>query len=392
MNYVAAKRKLWLELVIMWPFVLIGRIIGFFKPLKTNHEIFFILPNMDIGGAPQVNLDLIACMKHKNPLVIFTKKGLNNLFEEHYRKLDVKIIDISGWIDNKFFHYVNFIFRGIVSSWISKQKKTVAFGGECIFFYKIVPHLSADILTVDLCHLPTWLNYTKAFAPYIDIRVFSTKYLLRRTEAEYTSTSVPTEYLNRLTFVESAIDIGEQQQNDGKELQVYSIGRGAAQKRVHLAAAIAKKCFEESLPVHFNFVGDVSSVIDVNDFPFCTFHGSIKDQGKMAQLYQQADVLLMTSKNEGLPIVVMQMLAMGKIIITTAVDALPDYIHHGKTGYLILATDEHDIIHEGTSLVKLIVEDPAKMKSVGVAARAMAVEKFSRESFCEAWGGIFGFL
>lgn len=391
MNYFSAKIKLTLELIIMWPFVRLGKVIGNFYALKTKHKVFFILPNRDIGGAPQVNLDILACLKDKNPVIIFTKKGLNNLFAEQYEQLGIKIIDIHHLIDNKLYHYINFIFRGIVATWIKKQDNAVVFGGECIFFYKIIPHLDAKTLKIDLCHLPTWVEYTKVFAPYIDTRVFSTNYLKKRTETEYQSTSVPSKFQSKLHFVESAIDIPQRSKNKNELLEIFFIGRGAPQKRVHLSAMIAKKCNELKIPAHFNFVGDVEKLIDTKDFPYCTFYGNIKEQDQMLQLYKKADVLLMTSKNEGLPVVVMQMMAMGKIIIATAVDAIPDYIIHEKTGYLISTEAEDEIVNVGTALVKHVLVNPERVNEIGNAARTFAIENFSKKKFCKAWTQIFKF-
>jgi glycosyltransferase involved in cell wall biosynthesis len=167
-----------------------------------------------------------------------------------------------------------------------------------------------------------------------------------------------------------------------KFLQVYFIGRGAAQKRIHLVAAIARQIHDKQLPVKFNFVGDVDKVIQTADYPYCKFFGNVKEEAQMKRIYEEADVLLMTSSFEGLPVVIMQMMAYGKVIVSTAVNAIPDYIHHMENGLLIQAVDEDKIIQEGTSYIEKLLQEPALRKKLGDRSREIAIKKFSREAFC----------
>lgn len=141
MTYRAAVLKRNVELTLMFPFVLLGRLAGWLFPLKTKHDIFLFFPSSDIGGSIRVNADIIECIRDKKPLVIFSKKPKNNQFRELFEAEGVRIIDLHKYIDNKLYHFVNFFFRGVLASWINKTEKTVVFGGEGLFFYKVIPHL-----------------------------------------------------------------------------------------------------------------------------------------------------------------------------------------------------------------------------------------------------------
>ena len=385
MTYRAAKRKLWLEQLAMFPFVLAGKIAGHFFKLNTQHNVFLFVPNGDIGGSPQVNIDLCHCIRDKKPLVIFSKKPRNNQFREKYNLEGVRVLDLHKYIDNKSFHFINFFFRGVLSTWINKQPNAVVFGGESIYFYKVIPHLAKDVHAVELCHLDTWLPYSIGFIDRIDKRVFSTEKLKEKVEEQYKADDLDAEYFRKLFFVDNAIDIPAHKPSTNELLQVYFIGRGAPQKRVHLIAAIARSIHEKKLPVTFNFVGDVEKVIDPAQYPFCKFYGNIKDQAVMKQVYDDADVLLMTSSFEGLPIVVMQMMAHAKVVVSTAVNGIPDYIHHLENGLLIRATDEARIIEEGVSHIELLLNTPGLGTKLGNRSREIAIEKFSRQAFCTAY-------
>lgn len=385
MTYSSMKAKLLVERIVMFPFVLAGKIWGSLFPLQTKHRVFLFFPNDDIGGSPKVNIDITNCCQSFSPIIIYSKKHKNGLFAERFRETGAKIIDLHKLIDNKAYHFVNLFYRGVIASWIHQQPEATVLGGECIFFYKIIPHLKKSVRTVEVCHLDTWLNYSIGFTKYIDARVFSTEQLKRDVEKQYRENHIPETDFRKLHFIENAIDIPPVQQTDNNDLQVVFIGRGSPQKRVHLTAAIAKECHQKNLPVHFSFVGDVESMIRVEDFPFCTFYGNVKDNRLLQKIYEESDVLIMTSSFEGLPIVVMEMMARGKIIITTAVNGLPDYIQHRVNGFLITKTGEDDIVREGVSYIEELTQNKAEQNTMGAKSREIAIEKFSYQKFCHQY-------
>lgn len=391
MTYKAARKKLLLEQIGMAPFVWLGRLAGMLFPLKTKHKVFLFFPNADIGGSPQVNVDLSQAIKDLNPIIIFSKKAHNNLFRERFENSGAKIIDLHKFIDNKLYHFLNFFFRGVLATWINKQPGTVVFGGESIFFYKVIPHVRKNIRCIELNHVNIWVPYTIGFIDRMDVRLFSTEQIKRDVEAQYKANNLPKKYFDKLRFIENCIDIPSYQPVDNDQLEVVYIGRGSPQKRVPLIAAIAKNMHEAGDNVHFSFVGDVSNVIDVDALPFCKFYGNVKDNALMASIYQQSDVLLLTSAFEGLPLVVMQMMAHGKIVVSTAVSGIPDYIHHLETGLLITETDEDKIVNQGAQLLRILINEPELKTQLGLKARQSAVEKFSRNVFEQNYRRVLGY-
>jgi L-malate glycosyltransferase len=381
MTYKAAIRKSVIEQFLMAPFVWMGKLTGFLFPLKESYKVFLFFPNADIGGAPRVNADISALVKNDKALIIFSKKAHNNLYRQRYEQTGIKIIDLHRYIDNKLFHFVNFFFRGLLAAWINRQENPVVFGGESIFFYKIIPHLRKNIRCVELTHVDMWLPYTIAFARRLNARVFSTRKGMEQAEKQYRENNLNDAYFEKLFFIDNAVDIPEVKENNNEQLEVFFIGRGSAQKRIHLVAAIAAELHKKNLPVHVNFVGDVDKIIDPAEYPYCSFYGSVTSDEKMNELYAKADALLLTSAFEGLPVVVMQMMAYGKVIISTAVSGIPDYIFHRKNGLLIYAVEENEIIAEGARQIELLVTEQGMAATLGLQARQDAVSQFSRESF-----------
>lgn len=385
MTYKQAVRKFAIEKAVMFPFVLLGKLYGRIFPLKTKHNLFFFFPNADIGGSPQVNIDISHCLKDKHPLIIFSKKPKNNEFKDQFTIEGVRIIDLQRLIDNKLYHFVNLFYRGVIASWIHAADKPVVLGGECMFFYKIIPHLRKDIPCIEICHLATWLPYTIGHIDRINLRIFSTLKLKENVIEQYNENNIDPKLYDRLRFIDNAIDVPPYEEVKNERLEVVFIGRGSPQKRVHLIAAIAKQMHEANDNVHFSFVGDVDKVITIRDFPYCKFYGNVKDNDLMNKIYHQSDVLVLTSAFEGLPVVVMKMMAHSRVVLSTAVNGIPDYIEHMKNGLLITETEEDKIIEQGVNLLRLLINNPELKTKLGINNRQIAMEKFSRKVFCETY-------
>jgi len=67
-------------------------------------------------------------------------------------------------------------------------------------------------------------------------------------------------------------------------------------------------------------------------------------QENVVDYMQYVDALILTSRHEGLPIVVLEALSMGLPVLSTPVGALPDVIKNGINGFLSKSTDKNDIV------------------------------------------------
>lgn len=55
---------------------------------------------------------------------------------------------------------------------------------------------------------------------------------------------------------------------------------------------------------------------------------------QMDSLYDRADVVVLTSRSEGLPLVLMEAMSRGKIVVAPAITGIPELVHPGLTGFL----------------------------------------------------------
>lgn len=387
MTYSEALFKRRGETMMAWPLVMLGKLLSpFFRP-KTKHRLFLFAPSADIGGANLNNADIAKTLIDYNPIVIFSKTPKNNQFLSLFKQTGVELWDLHLLIDNKIFHFVNLFYRGVISQWINKTENPIVIGGESLYFHKVLPWLKQRVRRIELSHVDKWFNYTQQFVRDIDLRVFSTKHLMLSAQQFYQKQGIEQSLFSRMTYIDNMVSVPEHiDYPENERLKVIFIGRESPQKRVYIILEMAQRAFEKELPIDFAFAGDLSSIADENTYPFCTFYGNVSDRNELTKIQQQSDVLLLTSAFEGLPMVVMEMMALGKAIVSTAVNAIPDYIKDGKNGFLISnVQDEDKIADDGLLALTILASDRKLLYEIGELNRKEAKEKFSKEVFTKRW-------
>jgi len=91
------------------------------------------------------------------------------------------------------------------------------------------------------------------------------------------------------------------------------------------------------------------------------------------------DVLVLTSRWEGLPRVCPQAMAAGRPIVATAVDGTPEAVVHDRNGLLFAAGD----VAAGARAVSELLADPERRRALGAAGRVAAAE-FDQERMVAA--------
>lgn len=55
---------------------------------------------------------------------------------------------------------------------------------------------------------------------------------------------------------------------------------------------------------------------------------------QMSSLYDRADLVVLTSRSEGIPLVLMEAMARGRVVLAPAITGIPELVIAGKTGFL----------------------------------------------------------
>jgi len=98
--------------------------------------------------------------------------------------------------------------------------------------------------------------------------------------------------------------------------------------------------------------------------------GNLHDLG---DIMQAADLLVMPSLWEGLPLVLLEAMACGLPVVGTRINGLVDIIEEGRHGYLV-ETDDAEGLAAG---IGKMMENPDSRKAMGRASRDWVIQKFN---------------
>lgn len=108
-------------------------------------------------------------------------------------------------------------------------------------------------------------------------------------------------------------------------------------------------------------------------------HFTIMDiQSSVVQFYLAADVVLVPSLNEVLPLVIGEAMAFRKPVICSSIDAIPEAVTDGVEGYLIPPADPEAL----SSAIKTLYDNPKLARQFGEAGRRRVERQFSYAFMC----------
>jgi colanic acid/amylovoran biosynthesis glycosyltransferase len=105
-------------------------------------------------------------------------------------------------------------------------------------------------------------------------------------------------------------------------------------------------------------------------------------RSEIGTLYREADIVVLTSRSEGIPLVLMEAMAHGKLLLAPAITGIPELVCPGKSGFLYAAGAMDDFVQKLLLLRSLMVEETylavSRLDWVRHAARVQVVHNFNR--------------
>jgi glycosyltransferase involved in cell wall biosynthesis len=117
----------------------------------------------------------------------------------------------------------------------------------------------------------------------------------------------------------------------------------------------------------------------------CVDFVGTQEQHQVLVWWQRADIAVLTSNDEGMPVSLMEAAACGVPAVATAVGGVPELIEHGVTGLLSPPGDAGAL----ADALETLLTDPSCRVTMGAAARQRAVEKFSLTRQVDALLGLW---
>lgn len=108
-------------------------------------------------------------------------------------------------------------------------------------------------------------------------------------------------------------------------------------------------------------------------------------RGDVRDLLAACDVFVLPSLFEGLPVSILEAMAVGKPVIATAIGGTDEAIVHRETGLLVPPADPAGL----ASALQLLLEDSSLRQRIGDAGRARVRQNFSAEAMIEQLSGVY---
>jgi hypothetical protein len=120
-------------------------------------------------------------------------------------------------------------------------------------------------------------------------------------------------------------------------------------------------------------IGAVLEELDVG-FELRVIDRSLNNPARSTDDYLWADVLVIPSRCEGVPIRMLDAMAFGCVVVATDVGEIPDVIEHGHNGLLVTsAVDESELVRSFAEQVRAVAVDSTGSAAIRRAAVATAM-------------------
>lgn len=96
------------------------------------------------------------------------------------------------------------------------------------------------------------------------------------------------------------------------------------------------------------------------------------DEAQILSELQDAHALLMPSFAEGLPMVIMEAMAAGRLVIATYIAGIPELVQQGKTGWLVPAGDPDALAN---AMADMAQTNPETLNEMVQASRGRVLQR-----------------
>jgi len=363
--------------------VAIGKGIGTILPVGNPSSLFFFFPFQHVGGAEKVHAEVVSCFAGQKPWVFFTKKSRNDRFRQLFPP---QAGLFNFWPLLKYGYPLSV---GIMAGVVNRHQKPVVFGSNSLFYYLLIPYLKPEVVKIDLLHAFGGKSdqFSLPVVELLDHRVVINGKTREDLQAQYAENQLDPRLLDRVVLIENRVPVPREypEKITHDVLTVLFVGRGAPEKRVHLVGKAATLCREKEIPARFVLAGDMGEALAATDRENCLVQGEITDSFLLANLYREADILVITSEREGFPLVIMEAMAQGVVPVSTDVGGISLHVRQGENGILLENGPEEQIVAEFVRSIELLSRDRELLKKLSRNAFDYARATFDTETFCRAY-------
>ena len=357
------------------------------KVSEDKKYILCIIPYMVVGGAERVILNIAKAFEHeKYSFHCITTVNANhvwfNKFYPYFQNIIIPSRSIT--VDSIFNRYFDLLIR--------KLNINVVLISNSLIGYKYLPKLKSTfkhIKAVDILHTRESFGIKpelKWVIPYLDKRVCISKDLKEYMVEVYKTYEIKNNYSERVKIIYNGIDIdiyNSVTKMKGKFKSKYRIphdtklisfiGRFSYEKNPFLFVDIVKKVIEKNSNNKLKFVmsgnGPESEKIKnyIREYNIENYFIQTGFIDNTVELLADTYILLVVSKSEGIPFVVLESMSMKVIVISNNVGAIQEIIKDGENGYLINLND--NIVESFSNKIINLLNNADEYKQISRNAR-----------------------
>lgn len=180
----------------------------------------------------------------------------------------------------------------------------------------------------------------------------------------------------------------------GDPIQILAVGRLSHEKGHLMLLAAVAELRRRSLFARLTVVGDgplrsqleaEAKRLEIEDV--VAFVGSAS-QDEMPAFFARADIFCQPSFAEGIPVVLMEAMAVGLPVVSTSVAGIPELVAHGRSG-LLVAPGRPDLLADALS--RLVSSADSRI-GMGRAGRAIVEQDFDVVKCAERIADLFAGL
>jgi glycosyltransferase involved in cell wall biosynthesis len=224
-----------------------------------------------------------------------------------------------------------------------------------------------------------------------DLRKIAPEKLIDDIEVTYTSVN-PAEIDETLAEDIDRGALREQFGLAGEKLTVLCVGQFVERKGRWVFLEAAKKVRDSGHDVQFAWLSNSKPTEDDlkrvasyglgDSFQLITSDRIGRERGDVLRMYRLGDIFVLPSFVEGLPIALLEAMAMKLPSVSTNVNGIPEAIIDGETGRLVEAGDSGAL----AAAIADLVQDEEQRKLLAENGRRIVLEKFDeREAARVAW-------
>ena len=342
--------------------------------------IIFFIPHHHIGGAERVHLNIIKAFQYK-PIVFFDYSNSNIISKEFSENAYCFLITNAKRRKYafRFLQVLTFVFP------------VTLFGCNSSLFYNFISRLKKKTKAIDLTHAFSYPEQGVEISslPYVkllDKRVVINTKTYEDYKQLYAENNVDSYLLKRFAIIPNGIEIYDFDSSlihsRWNNFTIGFVGRNSSEKRPELFFELIRKN-----RIQAKVIGDNFEKFKI-EFPNVTYFENCNNKDAVREQFSDISLLIVSSRREGFPLVIMEAMELGIPVIATDVGSISEHVISYENGFL--APVEEKVFLEYTSgIITELKSNKELYFDISKNARKYAEKNFSIEVFNSKYQELF---